>query len=235
MFSTELEARLKPHREAYNATVNGWLLDRTFGITYPALLLETYHYVKHSCSLMDRAHDRLGPLDATLRTYLRTHRTEETGHEAWLLDDLAVLGYDRTEATQSAPLAETVAMIGSQLYVIDYCSPAGLIGYIYVMESKPPSEFFLSVLHEEFGLPREALTFLTRHGDADVRHREELCDILDTCFTDPDARRAAITSATLGLSCVVRLFQRLRSGDYLDSCPAPVPPISTPRKEALYV
>jgi hypothetical protein len=150
MFSTELEARLKPHREAYNATVNGWLLDRTFGITYPALLLETYHYVKHSCSLMDRAHDRLGPLDATLRTYLRTHRTEETGHEAWLLDDLAVLGYDRTEATQSAPLAETVAMIGSQLYVIDYCSPAGLIGYIYVMESKPPSEFFLSVLHEEF-------------------------------------------------------------------------------------
>jgi hypothetical protein len=38
-FSTELESRLVPYREAYNATLNGWLHDRSFGVTYPALLL----------------------------------------------------------------------------------------------------------------------------------------------------------------------------------------------------
>lgn len=214
-----MEARLAPHRETYNATINGWLFERTFGISYPALLVETFHYVKHSCSLMDRAYERLGPQDATLRAYLRSHRIEETEHDEWLLDDLAALGFDRSEAARSFPLAETVAMIGSQLYVIDYCHPAGLIGYIYVMESKPPTETFLALLHEEFGIPHAALTFLSRHGEADVRHREELREILDTCFTNPDAQRAAVSSATLGLSCVVRLLQRLRSGDFLDPCP----------------
>jgi heme oxygenase len=232
-FSTELEGRLKPHREAYDATMQSWLLDGTFGITYPALLLETFHYVKHSCALMDRAHDRLGSEDGALRSYLRQHRAEETGHEAWLLNDLAVLGHDRAEAASSLPLAETVSMIGSQLYVIDYLHPAGLIGYVYVMESKPPTELFLSVLHEQFGVPREAMTFLERHGEADIVHRQELREILDTCFSDPNARRAAIASATLGLSCVVRLFERLRTGDYLD----PVPPrITSPsRKEPVHV
>jgi pyrroloquinoline quinone (PQQ) biosynthesis protein C len=196
------------------------------------LLLETFHYVKHSCALMDRAHDRLGPQHAALQAYLRTHRAEETGHEAWLLDDLAALGYDRAEAADSTPLAETVAMVGSQLYVIDYLHPAGLIGYIYVMESKPPTELFLSVLHERFGVPREAMNFLARHGEADLVHREELREILDSCFADPHARRAAVASATLGLSCVVRLFERLRLGDYLDPCP----PLSTSlEKETLHV
>jgi pyrroloquinoline quinone (PQQ) biosynthesis protein C len=212
--------------------VNGWLREGTFGITYPALLLETFHYVKHSCALMDRAHDRLGPADETLRAYLRQHRAEETGHEAWLLDDLAALGYDRAEAANSLPLAETMSMIGSQLYVIDYLHPAGLIGYVYVMESKPPTELFLSVLHEQFGVPRQAMMFLARHGEADIVHREELRDILDTCFADPNARRAALASATLGLSCVVRLFERLRAGEYLDPCP----PLNTSsRKEPLNV
>lgn len=232
-FSTEVEVRLAPHREAFNATLNGWLGDGTYGITYPAFLLETFHYVKHSCALLDRARDRLGPQDETLRAYLQQHRAEETGHEAWLLDDLAVLGYDRAEAARSMPLAETVAMIGSQLYVIDYLHPAGLIGYVYVMESRPPTEALLTFLHEQFGVPREAMTFLARHGEADLVHREELREILDTCFTDPHARRAAISSATLGLSSVVRLFERLRTGDYLDPCP----PLSTSssRKETLNV
>jgi hypothetical protein len=232
-FSTQLERSLTPHRAAYNAVMNGWLHERTFGFAYPALLVETFHYVRRSCALMERAEQLLDPQhEAALRAFLRSHSGEERGHEQWLLDDLEVLGYDRAQVADSTPLAETVAMVGSQLHIIDFVHPAGLIGYIYVMESKPPAEVFLRLLHEDFGVPREAMTFLSRHGDADVRHRIELCEILDTCFSEPVARRAALAGAALGLSCVVRLLERLRTGDFLDPISLGTPPL---RKEPLHV
>jgi pyrroloquinoline quinone (PQQ) biosynthesis protein C len=196
--------------------VNGWFSGGTFGITYPALLVETYHYVSHSYALMDRSCERLGDEHATLRTYLAHHRQEEFGHEQWVLDDLVALGYVRDAVAASDALAETVSLVGSQLYVIDYLHPAGLLGYVYVMESKPPTQSWLDTLHEIAGIPREALKFLTRHGDADIVHREELREILDTCFADPSARHAARTSAMLGLAGVVHLFARLSRGDFME-------------------
>jgi len=54
-FSAELEAKLAPYRAEYQRIVNGWLESGAFGLTYPALLVETFHYVKHSCSLMSQA------------------------------------------------------------------------------------------------------------------------------------------------------------------------------------
>lgn len=232
-FSHDLERSLAPLRSQYNDVVNGWFSEGTFGVTYPPLLVETYHYVRHSCALMDRACELLDEEHATLRTYLRHHRQEEYGHERWLLEDLVALGFDRDAVVDSDALAETVALVGSQLYVIDYLHPAGLLGYVYVMESKPPTQTWLDTLHQTAGIPREALTFLTRHGDADIVHREELREILNTCFADPSARRAARTSAMLGLAGVVRLFARLRSGNFMEPYSLSFPPLL--KKEVLHV
>ncbi|GAC1571130.1 MAG: hypothetical protein NVS3B7_00820 [Candidatus Elarobacter sp.] len=219
-FSGELESHLRPLRERYNAVVNGWFAEGTFGITYPALLVETYHYVRHSCALMDRARELLTPEFAGLREYLAVHRAEECGHEQWLLDDLGALGYRRAEVMASQPLAETVALVGSQLYVIDFMHPAGLLGYVYVMESKPPTPTWLERIRLEAGVPSEAMTFLARHGEADLVHRRELAEILDAHFADPAARRAALAGATFGLSNVATLFERLRHGDFLLTWPS---------------
>lgn len=218
-FSEELEAALSPYREEYRVVVNSWLRSGAFALTYPALLVETYHYVKHSCSLMSTACARLGREHAGLEQYLARHIAEEVGHEQWLLDDLERLGCDRAEVESSMPLAETMQLVGGQLYVINYLHPAGLLGYVYMMESQPPSPESLAHL-EALGVPAGALKFLSRHGEEDQTHRVELRDTLDAHFSAPPLRRAATASAVLGLSSVNRLFARIRSGDYVNPAPA---------------
>ncbi len=170
---SELERELAPLREEYRGIVNPWLVDGLFHVTYPALLVETYHYVKHSCSLMSHACARLAPEEVTLQRYLAHHIAEEVSHEQWVLDDLETLGYNRGEVGESLPLPETISMIGSQLYVINYLDPKALIGYVYVMESMPPGKNLFEYL-EAAGIPRKAMSFLVNHGDADIVHRQEL-------------------------------------------------------------
>jgi hypothetical protein len=225
-FSEELESRLTPYRDEYRLVVNGWLAGGTFGVTYPALLVETFHYVKHSCSLMSQACARLGHDALPLQTYFAQHIAEEVGHEEWVLDDLEALGYDRREVEASRPLPETVSLIGSQLYVIDYLHPAGLLGYVYLMESTPPNELSLAFL-EAYGIGPRATTFLRRHGETDQRHSRELREMLDLHFREPRLREAATLSAVIGLSCINRLLRRVRSGNYVDHFPettVPAPP-----------
>jgi pyrroloquinoline quinone (PQQ) biosynthesis protein C len=222
-FAASLEAELAPQRKRYDASIGALLQSGRFGPVYPAILVETYHYVKHSCALMERSAAALEPARAGLREYLLEHSDEERGHEAWLLDDLEALGYDRKAVEASVPLAETASLVGRQLYVIEYLHPAGLLGYVYVMESRPPSMRWLSFLRDEVGIPATALTFFERHGDADVRHRVELAEALDRFFTDSRARDAARTSALYAIDGVVGLFERLRSGDFLTLCPTTLP------------
>jgi pyrroloquinoline quinone (PQQ) biosynthesis protein C len=217
-FSAELEAKLATYRDEYQRIVNGWLESGAFGLTYPALLVETFHYVKHSCTLMSQACAQLKPDMLQLQTYLAQHITEEMGHEEWALDDLEKLGYDRKAVAASRPLAETINLIGSQLYVINYLHPAGLLGYVYMMESTPPNETTLAFL-EAYGVTPDAMTFLSRHGQADQRHSRELRSMLDMHFIGSRMREAAITSAVLGLADVNRLLARVRRGNYVNWFP----------------
>jgi len=153
-----------------------------------------------------------------LQTYFAGHIAEEVGHEEWLLDDLEHLGYDRREVEASRPLPETINLIGSQLYVINYMHPAGLLGYVYLMESTPPNELSLAFL-EAHGIGPRATTFLRRHGETDQRHGRELREMLDLHFKGPRLREAASQSAVIGLSCVNRLLARVKSGNYVDHFP----------------
>jgi pyrroloquinoline quinone (PQQ) biosynthesis protein C len=215
---TELERELAPLREEYRGIVNPWLESGLFGVTYPALLVETYHYVKHSTSLMSHACARLLPEDTVLQRYLAHHIAEEVSHEQWVLDDLETLGYSRDAVCRSLPLPETLNLVGSQLYVIEYLDPRALIGYIYVMESMPPGERLFEYL-EAAGIPKKAMTFLVRHGEADIVHRRELEAIIEEHFHDAHAREALELSATQGLSNVNRLLERIRSGQFTLSRP----------------
>lgn len=217
-FSEELESRLSPYRDEYRLIVNGWLESGTFGITYPALLVETFHYVKHSCSLMSFACAQLGHDMLPLQSYFAKHLAEEVGHEEWVLNDLEELGYDRKAVESSRPLSETLNLIGSQLYIINYMHPAGLLGYVYLMESTPPNELSLAFL-EAHGIGAGAMTFLSRHGETDQRHSRELRDMLDLHFAEPRLREAGTLSAVMGLSNINRLLARVKSGNYINHFP----------------
>jgi pyrroloquinoline quinone (PQQ) biosynthesis protein C len=221
-FSQRLEQSLTPYREEYRRLTDEWITSGAFGPTYAALLVETFHYVKHSCSLMCLACARLDHSQGDLQTYLARHIEEEVAHENWVLEDLEVLGYDRAAAATSKPLAETIHLIGSQLYVIHYLDPAGLLGYVYVMESMPPRRQALEELSEAFGIPTEAMKFLIRHGEEDVKHKRDLLHALDHFLRDSRQREAALTSAVMGLADVNRMLARIRSGDVARSGPRAV-------------
>ena len=218
--SEEIEDALAVYRQEYFEIVSGWMgEDGTFGVSYPAFLVETFHYVKHSCELMAAARARLAPQRVELRAYLEQHIEEERGHEEWVLNDLERLGYDRDAVVASQPLAETISMIGSQMYVVNCLRPAGLVGYVYMMESRPPNAGLLRALQETYSIPPDAMTFLSRHGETDIGHAQELRHVLNTLIDRDLEGAAAKVSAVLGLACVNRIFMRLRMGRFVATHP----------------
>src|SRR5438552_963869 len=103
-FSDELESILTPYRAEYRRIVKEWIESGTFGSSYPAFLVETFHQAKHSSSLMDYARARLDPNRPEVQAYLARHADEELGHEDWALDDLEHLGIDRGRPLLSSRL-----------------------------------------------------------------------------------------------------------------------------------
>ena len=221
-FSQQLEEALVPYRQEYRSLTDEWITSGAFGPTYPALLVETFHYVKHSCSLMCLACARLDHSQSELQTYVARHIEEEVAHENWVLEDLETLGYERAEVVASKPLAETIHLVGSQLYVIEYLDPAGLLGYVYVMESTPPRRQALEEFSEAFGIPYDAMKFLVQHGEEDVKHKRDLIHALDNFLRDSRQREAALTSAVMGLADVNRMLARIRTGDVARAVPVPI-------------
>jgi hypothetical protein len=214
-FSKTLDDSLTAIRSDYVDTIRNWIGNGTYAVTYPAYLVELYHIIKHSCDLMAEASDRLRNEHPVLANYLRDHIMEETGHEAWLLEDLSALGFSAADVIQSEPLPETIDMIGSQLYVVRYLHPAGLFGYIFFMEGSPPTDRFLEYATSALGIPSTALKALREHGERDIEHRRELIDVLDDHFTKQSYQRSALISAKMALSNGTRILKRIRSGNFV--------------------
>jgi pyrroloquinoline quinone (PQQ) biosynthesis protein C len=224
LFHERLEEVLRPHRHDYDEIMRSALLSGVLSVTYPALLVETFHYVRRSCALMERAQSLLesSPEHTATSQYFAQHTVEERNHEEWVLDDLEALGHCRANILATIPLAETIHVVASQLYVIEYLHPAALLGYVYMMESRPPHPVVIGALHAT-GVPYDATRFLERHGEADIGHYEELAHALDNFLHTDDEREAAICSAVLGLSNVNRMLQRIWRGDFLTWRPQCLP------------
>jgi pyrroloquinoline quinone (PQQ) biosynthesis protein C len=220
--SERIDNALYPYRAEYNRIVNPWLANGAFGATYPALVTETYHYVKHSCELMELAREKTDPKRTALRSFWDKHIKEEFGHEEWALNDLVSLGYNRVDILKSDPLSETIELVGSQMYLIQCVTPVALVGYAYMMESKPPNLEFLKAVQSTYSISPQAMTFLLGHADADIAHAKELRDIVDTLVESEHEARAATSSAVLGLAHINRMLLRIRMGQFLSIQPLPI-------------
>lgn len=74
-----------------------------------------------------------------LATYLERHVDEERQHDDWLLEDLAELGVAREDVWGRIPSPNIAALVGSQYYWMRHYHPVALLGYIAVLEGRPPS------------------------------------------------------------------------------------------------
>jgi hypothetical protein len=152
----------------------------------PAYFIQTHAIIRATVPLMELGAERareLGdddPLSAGVASYLARHADEERDHDAWLLEDLELMGLDREAVERSLPSATVASLVGSQYYWTYYYHPLAQLGYLSFMEGYPPSQELIDKLVLASGYPREAFRTFSEHGDLDPHHREELDEAIDS-------------------------------------------------------
>jgi Iron-containing redox enzyme len=160
---------------------------------YPAYAAAGSYVSRVTVPLMEAALARarvLAPADAVaagLTGYLEHHIPEEMhGDEPGddLIDDLAAVGVD-TAALRLGPLPEKVAaLIGAQFFRIRHAHPVAILGFLW-LEMYPPHAATVELLIERTGLPRAGFRQLLLHSELDVRHGQELRELLDALPLEP--------------------------------------------------
>jgi NADP-dependent 3-hydroxy acid dehydrogenase YdfG len=106
---------------------------------------------------------------------------EETGHEEWILSDIAAAGGNADGARHSQPAAATHAMVQHAYDQIATGNPVCFFGMVYVLESVSVAlaQRGANALADRLALPPEAFTYLTSHGALDQDHMRFFADLVD--------------------------------------------------------
>ena len=153
---------------------------------WPVYLIRTHLIIRATVPLMESAAGRArelaeaDPVAAGVASYLEVHGEEERDHDEWLLDDLELIGVDRTTVLARLPSPMIAALVGSQYYWALHCHPVAVLGYISLMEGFPPPADLIEDLIARTGYPREAFRTYAEHGELDPHHREELDEAIDS-------------------------------------------------------
>jgi pyrroloquinoline quinone (PQQ) biosynthesis protein C len=170
---------------------------------YLAFLTEAYHHVKHTVPLLMACGSRLPESHGWLRTAVAEYISEETGHEEWILNDIAASGGDADAVRRGTPALQTELMVA---YVYDYIArrnPVGFFGMVHVLEgtSTALATNAAQVIRGALDLPPEAFTYLTSHGTLDQQHVRFFASLMDR--VDDPADQAAVTHVA---TMVYRLY-----------------------------
>lgn len=177
---------------------------------YPEYLFTSHCVIRASVPLMETARDRAraeaarDPVCALVAPYLEEHIGGEADHDAWLLDDLEIVGRPRAEVLARPPVPTVAALVGAQYYWVLHHHPVALLGYIGLLEGFPPSPGLIEQLRARTGYPADAFRTLVAHAELDPRHGDELFELVDTLPLTPEQ------SAVMGLSAMhsVEMYTR---------------------------
>lgn len=156
-----------------------------FAAIYPAFLFHNHAIVRASVPLMKAACECAltvwanDPVAGQLAEYLAKHIPEEMHHDEWVLEDLALLGVNRSEILTRLPPSTVATLVGAQYYWILHHHPIAVLGYIAVLEGTPPETAKIEHVSRASGVPLEAFSTLLRHARLDPYHRDDLDNLLD--------------------------------------------------------
>jgi Iron-containing redox enzyme len=185
---------------------------------YPEYLFTLHSVIRASVPLMETALDRAqklareDPVCEILAPYLDEHIPEERDHDEWLLDDLEVLGEDRSSVLVRPPSPTVAAAVGAQYYWILHYHPVALLGYIALLEGYPPSIELVDELVGRTGHGRPAFRTLIAHAELDPGHRDELNAVLDRLPLTREQSTAMGLSAIYSVQTLARAIDGLRDG-----------------------
>jgi pyrroloquinoline quinone (PQQ) biosynthesis protein C len=153
---------------------------------YVAFLIQAYHHVRHTAPLLKAVRECLSNDRPWLRAAVEEYITEETGHEEWILDDIAACGVDREAARNSTPNVATELMVAYAWDMVQRVNPLGFFGMVHVLEgtSVTTATRAADAIQQALGLPDRAFTYLRSHGALDQQHVAFFAGLMDR-ITDP--------------------------------------------------
>lgn len=192
------------------------IVDPRIAYLYPEFLFMLHCTVRASVPLMETARRRAeelastDPVSAALAPYLAEHIPEERDHDEWLLDDLQVLGRDRSSILTRPPSPTVAAAVGAQYYWILHYHPVALLGYVATLEGYPPTVELLDDLVDRTGHDRAAFRTLFAHAELDPGHRDELDTLLDRLPLTHEQTTVMGLSALQSVRMLARAIDELR-------------------------
>lgn len=135
------------------------------------------HIVRASVPLMDEARTRIyssGYGNPAVIDYLAHHIIEESGHDRWLENDLKEV--EDGVGLSDEPHATAMRFVGEAHYLIRYCSPLAVLGYIAAIETAPPTNEYLGSLERVAN--GKGLFALTEHARLDAGHAADFWSLL---------------------------------------------------------
>ncbi|QSL93433.1 iron-containing redox enzyme family protein [Ectopseudomonas toyotomiensis] len=179
--------------------------------SYIAFLTEAYHHVKHTLPLMMACGARLPERLEWLREAIAEYIEEETGHQEWVLNDIAVCGADKEAVRNGTPRLPTELMVAYVYDRIARHNPVSFFGMVNVLEgtSIALATQAASIIQDTLQLPNKAFSYLNSHGSLDLEHIEFFKKLMNQLDTDDD-KTAVVHTAKV----VYRLY-----GDMFRSLP----------------
>jgi pyrroloquinoline quinone (PQQ) biosynthesis protein C len=163
---------------------------------YRALLREIYYNTREnppSFALM-AWHLKGSRRDIAKRIY--RHCIAEHGHHELALADLRALGVDTSGIPDGRPLPTTEALIAFAVYQVQNRNPLAYLGYVYHLEMLPATlGHALAGQFAAIGVPKNAMSFLAEHAQADEGHAKWLEGYIRDAAEDGDDMAAVIHGA----------------------------------------
>lgn len=170
---------------------------------YVAFLTQAYHHVKHTLPLLMACGARLPERLEWLRTAVSEYIEEETGHQEWILNDIAACGADAGAVRAGEPGFAAELLVAYGYDTIARRNPVGFFGMVFVLEgtSVQLATRAAESLQATLKLPKQAFSYLLSHGSLDIGHVDFFKNLVNRL--DDPADRAALVH---GAKVVYRLY-----------------------------
>lgn len=181
--------------------------------SYLAFLREAYHHVRHTVPLLQACSAALPSHHGWLVPALAEYVEEETGHDEWILDDIAACGGDAAAVRQGRPGHAAEVMVAYAYDTIARGNPLGFFGMVHVLEGTSVALALAAAdrIQQALALPDAAFSYLRSHGTLDREHVGHFAVLMDGLQAPAD-QQAVLHAA--------RAFYRLY-GDVFRGLPLP--------------
>ncbi|SEI46307.1 TenA family transcriptional regulator [Achromobacter sp. NFACC18-2] len=177
---------------------------------YAAFLREAYHHVSHTVPLMHACRARIPERLAWMRPEIDEYIEEETGHDAWILNDLRALGDDPDAVRRAGPGPQTEVMVAYAYDTISRRNPVGFFGMVHVLEGTSVTLALNAAdqIQRALALPASAFSYLRSHGTLDQAHTAHFAELMNRLDSAED-QSAVIHAANMFYRLYGAIFRAL--------------------------